>query len=91
MTSDQFEEKVRKDISPDIRFEVTPFEDLNRAIYTFKGKDYYVCAIPAQGVKEEVDPSYQSIRGQTFPNREQLEAKIRNFIDQLPSNLDLYE
>lgn len=96
MTTQEFEQKIRADIDPGLYVEPVmvdgaPAEDIERVMYAYKGKSYYVCAVPRRGVKEEFDPNYQSDRGHPFHSRENMEAKIRHFVSDLPNNLDLYE
>lgn len=92
MKKEQFQEKIQEEISPNLYLEETDFEDLDRVMYTYEGKKpIYVCAFPRSGVREEFSNDYLSARGAPFPNREQIENKIKYFIDDLPNSLDLYE
>lgn len=92
MLKEQFEKKIQDEISPDLYLEETQFEDLDRVMFKREGKSpVYVCAFPRAGVREDFDPSYVSARDIAFPSREQLEAKVADFINQFPDNADLYE
>jgi len=91
MDSKTFEQKIKQEIDQRLYLEPTNETDLDRVMINIEGKlkPIYLCAFPKAGVKEELDSNYVSDRGDVFPNREILEAKIRTKIDNL--DLELYD
>lgn len=91
MNRQQFQEHIQKKINTELYIEDSSFNDIDRIMYTYQNKPYYVCAFPKNGVREEFDPNYVSERDQAFPKRADIESKVRTFVEQLPNDLELYE
>ena len=85
MTPKQFETHIKSTISQDLYVEETPYRDIERVMLanTPKG-NLYICAIPKELQVEHI-PTYMSDNGQVFPNQEQVETKIKHFIEKLPA------
>lgn len=76
MNAEEFQNKIQKEIDKRLYIEPTQYEDIDRIMVNIDGKDIYICAFPKRGVREEPDRNYQSDRGDIFPHRELLEAKV---------------
>jgi hypothetical protein len=92
MNTTQFEEYIKQNINSDLYVEPTNLEDRKRVMINWPGKNpIYICAIPAGEIKSEPDNGYQDHSGGRYPSLPEIESKIKNFIQKLPNNLDLYE
>ena len=93
MNTEEYEKHIQAEISPDLFIIPSTIEDRKAIMLKHpKGKkDIYVCGVPAGEVRDETDSTYQDREGRPFPCRNQIDTKIKNFLETLEADLELYE
>lgn len=93
MNTTEYEKHIQKEFSPDLYIEETSLEDRKRIMVKHPkgGTPIYICAVPAGEVRPEPDNSYQDHSGGRYPSQPEIDAKVKNFLEKLPDNLELYE